>query len=140
MLALPPSWNIGMMAGALAAAIQDHEVPLGLKVIYQDCGAEDGRSLGLGLSQSFHICHVQPTSGPLLLETKIDVHLTKATVNLDFLFYIAEPILPDIRVHITQSYPSRQGLKYNVKATDNTKDLWQDDIFRGYVLGSEKDC
>lgn len=75
-----------------------------------------------------------------IFERGINIRLTKATVNLDFLLYIAEPIQSDIRVYITQSYPFRQGLKYNEKARENTKDLWLDYIFRGYILGSGKHC
>lgn len=86
------------------------------------------------------ICQAQPASGPHIFERGINIRLTKATVNLDFLLYIAEPIQSDIRVYITLSYPFRQGLKYNVKARENTKDLWLDYIFRGYILGSGKHC
>lgn len=90
--------------------------------------------------KGFHICHILPTFGPLLLETKINFHLTKATVNSDFLLYTAEPILPNISVYVTQSYPFGQRLNYNVKATGNTKDLFWDYVFRVYIFGNGKYC
>lgn len=81
---------------------------------------KDEGSLGLGLFWSLPTCHVQTASEPLLCEKEINFYLTLATANLDFLLYAAEPILPDI----TQSHIFKQDLKYNVRATDNTKDLF----------------
>ena len=46
------------MAGALAASIFDHEVPLRLKFKYKDGGEERWKEPGSWVIVNLHICHV----------------------------------------------------------------------------------
>lgn len=117
-LACPPSRNANVMAGAIPAAIWDHEVTLRLKVKYKDGEAEGWKEPG-----SWVIVELPPLPCIACLWTSFTWERNKllfdlATFNLYFLLYIAEPILPHRSVYITKYHPFKHRSKH-VKATDN---------------------